>query len=241
MGKLQHIAPADRKWFLLMGFLEPFMYYIGESYGLQLITSTQAAVIVSTIPLFAPILAFFFYRERLTMLNIIGIFVSIVGVAMIVYEKNSGLAAPIKGILLMFLAVFSALFYGLMVRKLSSRYNPFTIVTVQNGIGIILFMPLFIGLEWNTFVSTTPTFNAMSAIVLLAIFASSLAFMLFAHGIQKIGLSRANVFTNAIPAFTAIIAWIVLDEILTGQKIIGILIVMIGLYVSQIKRNTHVV
>ena len=57
-GKFQKIRKHDLKWFVLLAFFEPFMYYIGETYGLTMVESTLASVIVSTIPLFAPVLAY---------------------------------------------------------------------------------------------------------------------------------------------------------------------------------------
>ena len=52
--------------------------------------------------------------------------------------------------------------------------------------------------------------------------------------IKKIGLINANIFANLIPAFTAVIAFYVLKESLEIQKIIGIIIVICGLFISQI-------
>ena len=52
-GKLQKIRRKDFKWFVLLAFFEPFLYYVGETYGLTTVESTLAAVIISTIPLFA--------------------------------------------------------------------------------------------------------------------------------------------------------------------------------------------
>lgn len=241
MRKLQPIAREDRKWFLLMAFFEPFLYYMGESFGLKYVSSSLAAVIIATIPLFTPVLAYLFFREKLSFINVVGIVISVAGVGLTVAGKNSGMEAPLKGIMLMFFAVAAALFYGLLLRRLSGKYNPFTIVTVQNGIGILFFLPILLMTEWSTFITTMPTTKAITAVVLLSVFASSLAFILFAYGISQIGLSKANVFTNAIPAFTAIIAWFMLGEPLTVQKIVGVVIVMSGLYVSQLKLSKDAV
>src|ERR1035437_828369 len=71
--KLQKLRREDFKWFILLAFFEPFLYYVGETYGLTTVESTLAAVIVSTIPLFAPVLAFFVLNERISLANIIGI------------------------------------------------------------------------------------------------------------------------------------------------------------------------
>ena len=64
-GKFQKLRRKDFKWFLLLAFFEPFLYYVGETYGLTTVESTLASVIVSTIPLFAPIMAFVVLRERI--------------------------------------------------------------------------------------------------------------------------------------------------------------------------------
>jgi len=50
-----------------------------------------------------------------------------------------------------------------------------------------------------------------------------------------IGITKANVFVNLIPVFTAIIAWWVLGDELTWQMLGGILTVISGVFVSQIK------
>ncbi len=235
--KLQRIEKSDRKWFLLLAFLEPFLYFMGESFGLLYVTSTQASVIVSTIPLFASVAGFVFYRERINRLNLFGIGISVIGVTLIVLNPELNSKTPLKGILLMILAVFSAVAFALVVKKLSLKYNTYTLVTAQNGIGIFLFLPFFLFFEWNTLISTPITTSSVLAVIQLAVFASTLAFLLFVYGIQKIGVSRANVFTNSIPVFTALFAWWILGDSINFQKAFGIVLAISGLYVSQLKRS----
>ncbi len=143
-NQLQPIQKGDIKWFILLSVFEPFLYFIGENFGLQLISTTLASVIISTIPLFVPILAFFVLKERISVMNIIGIVISITGVLMMVVDKGFSLNAPLNGILLMGLAVFSATFYGLILKHLSHRYSGYSIVAYQNIGGIVYFLPFFI-------------------------------------------------------------------------------------------------
>lgn len=70
---------------------------------------------------------------------------------------------------------------------------------------------------------------------MLAVFASTFAFILFTYGVRQVGVVKANIWVNAIPMFTAIIAWMVLDEVLTVQKIAGIVVVITGVMLTQIK------
>ena len=102
-GRLQKIRKQDMKWFFLLAFFEPFLYYMGETYGLTMVESTLASVIIATIPLFAPILAFFLLREKISIASIIGILVSLSGVFIVIYNPKGGFTANPVGIMLLFL------------------------------------------------------------------------------------------------------------------------------------------
>ena len=109
--RLNRIRKKDRKWFLLMAIAEPFFYFLGEAYGLTLVSATIGAVIISTIPLITPFGAYYLYREKLTRMNYIGLVISFGGVLLVVLNKSGGLYANPLGILLMFVAVLSAVGY----------------------------------------------------------------------------------------------------------------------------------
>lgn len=241
LKKLQRIEAGDRKWFVLLAFLEPFLYFMGESFGLLYVTSTQASVMVSTIPLFASLAAFLFFGERLTMVNIAGIVISMAGVVLIVVNPDLASKTPVKGILLMLLAVLSAVAYALVVKRLTVKYNTLTVVTVQNGIGIFMFLPFFLVFEGKMFLSTPVTIPAIMALLQLSVFASTLAFLFFVYGMKIIGISKANVFTNSIPVFTALFAWWLLGDPINLQKVAGIVLAISGLYVSQLKPRKQLV
>ena len=139
--RLQIPSRKDAGIFLLLAFFEPFLYFMGESYGMKFVSSTVAAVIVATIPLFAPLFAWYFFRERVTLMNVAGLAASFIGVSLVVTNPDFSFSASPKGVALEFLAVFAAIAYSTVLRKLSFRYNTFTIISFQNLIGIFLFLP----------------------------------------------------------------------------------------------------
>ncbi|MCG8579598.1 MAG: DMT family transporter [Bacteroidales bacterium] len=235
LKQLKPMQKADFKWFVLLAFFEPFLYFMGESFGLELVSSTVGAVIVSTIPLFAPITDKLFFKSRVSWSNILGIFVSFAGVLLLIFKEDFTLTAPIKGILLVFLAVIAALGYSVVLKKIPKGYNAVSIITYQNAIGIFFFLPLFLTYDYPNLGDIDIKTEAVVAVIFLAVFASSLAFIFFTYGMRIIGITKANVFVNMIPVFTAVIAWWVLDEVLTLQMLIGICIVISGVFVSQIK------
>lgn len=239
MRKLERVEKGDLKLFFLLAFFEPLLYFIGESFGMTLISSTMAAVIVSTIPLLIPIGEFFMFHRRISTTNLMGIIASILGVCMVIFHNGFGqVNVSFTGVALMFLAVFSTVGYSLIVGKLTVKYNVYSIITYQNTIGALYFMPLFLIFDLSHFRTVGISWQAMIPVVKLGIFASTFAFMLFTYSIKHLGITRANTFSNAIPVLTAFFAYFLLDEALTPVMIAGVLVVVAGLFLSQISPKT---
>ena len=234
--KCQKIDKSDYKLFLISAFFNPFIYFLLESYGIKYVSSTISAVIIATIPLFSPLVAYFSVKEKLSLLNIFGIIVSFFGILIMLVNKDLSLRADPIGVLILFLAVASALIYTVLLVKLTRKYSSVNIITYQNIIGIFYFLPLFFYFDFNNFISVKPNFELISSLVFLSILCSSLAFIFYATSIKNLGISKTNVFTNFIPVFAAIFSYFILAEVFTFSKILGIVIVIVGVFVSQIKK-----
>ncbi|MCF7859268.1 MAG: DMT family transporter [Candidatus Cloacimonetes bacterium] len=229
--KKEKIKVEDYKFFLLLSFLQPFCYFIFESYGMKFISSTLGALIIATIPLFTPIFTYFLAKEKITLYHISGLVISFLGVFIVLTNDFIGRISAL-GISLLLLAVISANFYGIMVKKLLTKYSGFTIVKTQNIIGLFYLLPLFLIFERNKL--STLQITDFISIFKLAVFGSVLAFIFKTYVIKKIGLINSNIFANMIPVYTAIIAYFTLHEVLGMRKFIGMVIVISGLFISQI-------
>ena len=231
--KWQAIKRKHIKYFLLLSFSQPFCYFLGESFGLKHVSSTVASVIIATIPLFSPFAAYYMVREKVTYSVIVGIAFSFAGILLMLFNPDFSLNASPKGVLLLFFAVFSAVAYSVIIRKISHEYNPVTIITYQNLIGAVYFLPLFMYFDFNHFITVKPTRELVSAMLQLAFFASTLAYIFYIIAIKGIGMIKANVFTNLIPVFTGLFSFFLLGETFTTVKIAGIILVMSGVVLSQ--------
>jgi len=233
-SKLEKIKKKHLKWFLLLGLIEPFSYFLCEVFGLSMISATLAAVILSTIPLFSPLFSCLFIRERITVSNIIGLLVSLIGVCLILLDGKGNFAFKPLGLLLLFGAVIVAITYSLFVRRMSRHYSEITIVTSQNIIGVFLFLPLFFIVDYNHLGELSISSHSIIAVIVLGIFASALAFVFYAYSLKHNGIVRTNAYLNLLPAMTAFLAYMVLGDSLSFQKIIGVIVVIIGLFINQI-------
>lgn len=232
-------AKGDMKLLLLLSFTEPFLYFLGESFGMKYISSTLASVIISTIPVFSMIIAWIFVKEKLSLINIVGIIISFVGIIILVLQPDLTFKESPLGIALMMLAVFAAVFYTILIKKLSAKYKPLTILTWQYIFGTLLFLPLFLIFDYSDFIKVKPDIKLVTTMLELIIFASILAFFFFIQVVDNLGITKTNVFTNFVPVVTAITAWILLpDEYPSVKNIVGIMIVIFGIFFSQIKRKS---
>jgi drug/metabolite transporter (DMT)-like permease len=233
-NRIQKLNKQDYKLFFLSALLNPFLYFLGENYGLQLTSPTISSIIIATIPLFTPILAFLVFGEKLSKLNIAGIFISFAGVSFMMLNKDLSFTADPKGVLWLSLAVIAAVVYSVLLKKLASRYDAFMIIAMQNVIGALYFLPFFLIFDVQRFMAVTPNAELISSLLLLSFFASSLAFVFFTISSREIGISKTNLFTNLIPVFTTIFSFFILREDFEARKIIGMVVVIGGVLLSQI-------
>ena len=241
LKQLQRIERKDIPWFLMLVFCEPFMYFIGETFGLKAVNSpTIGAIIVATIPLFSMIAGIYFYKERISKLNILGILMTLPGILLVVLENGWDTKVSLSGILLLFLAVFSATGYSVVVRRLSDKYNSYTIVSFQNIIGAIYFLPLFLiyngkGFSFERILSI----KFIYPILALAALCSVLAFVFFVNSIRVLGVARTNFFSSLIPAVSAAGAYMLGQEGMSYTKAIGIVVVIIGVIIAQRDKKSN--
>ena len=108
---------------------------------------------------------------------------------------------------------------------------------MQNIVGMIYFIPMVFIMERFEPSNFANVSAYIVPLVCLGIFCSAGAYALWAFAFSKLGASKANVYSNLIPVFTAIFSYLLAIEEMTAFKIIGILVVVIGLVLSQMKTS----
>jgi drug/metabolite transporter (DMT)-like permease len=159
--------------------------------------------------------------------------ISFTGVVLVVTKVGFAWKAPAIGVGFMFMAVLAALGYSAIIMRLSGKYNPFTIITYQNAIAATLFLPIFLIFDLDNFLAIDFTIENVWPLLKLAIVASAMAYLFFVYSISKIGIVQANMFTNLIPVFAAIFAWYMLGDELTDRTILGVTLVVVGLFIPH--------
>ena len=237
----------DLKFMGLLAVFEPFLYFLGENFSLLYLSASLVSVIVATIPVFTTVLAVLIFREKLRIINALGIAISICGTILILLWDNTGFdIMNIRGVSLAFLSVFSATCYVMILKKLLHNYNPIALLTWQNIIGCLLFTPLLLGfsdlkvIRNSLFVvSVEESVMLWVALLILAFFCSAIAFLFFSTAIKTGGIVKTNIFSNIVPIVTFILAAIMGQEHFSFIKFMAVFIVVGGLILAQ-KRQKQI-
>ena len=240
---LQRVDKRDIPLFVLGGLFQPFLYFIFETYTYQSFASpTIAEAMLSTQPIMAPILAFIILREKVTRNNVVGILISTMGMLLLllVGANNFALGNP-WGVLLAIVTVSMSVGYTIILRRIPTRYSSLSIVFYVQLVALVLFYAVWGVFDRQSLQDTIAPLSAditpVVAVGYLAVFASVTAFILFCYTVRQIGVTRANVFNNVRPVFTALLMWVIFDERLPIWKWVGIIVIVIGLFISQKQRK----
>jgi len=233
--KYEQIQKKDIGLLFLSAVFNPFLYFLGENNGLKFTTPAITSVIIATIPVFSPVVAYVYFREKISFPHIAGILLCFSGIIVMLINKQYSLIVDPRGLYFLSGAVLAALIYSVLLKKLTYRYSPLTIISWQNLIGVFLFLPLFLVFNFQHFREVRMNFEILSSLFLLAILASSVSYIFYTITLRSIGISKANIYTNLIPVFTVVFSYFIISELFTAGKIAGILMVIAGVFISEKK------
>ena len=126
---------------ILLGILQPVLYFILENYGLKYTTTSFTGMISAISPIFTAALGALLLRERPTGRQWMGIVISILGVILVSVGGTGG-QNTVGGCICLLAAYFIGSFYSLYVRKLSRQFTPFELTYVMFTVGFVFFAVL---------------------------------------------------------------------------------------------------
>ena len=234
-ARIKRIQKQDIGKFLLLAFFEPFIYFICETFGLKLTGSpTISAMVIATIPIFSIGAGIAFFNEKISILNVVGISLSLIGIVLVAMAKGDLGEHFIWGIGLLLIAVIAEVGHASITKSLSGNYSSQTIVMYQFLIGSVYLLPLFLwkgldGFDYEVYFDG----DVWYPIICLAVLCSSLAFSLWVSTIKNLGVAKSSIFSALIPVASAMIAWAIGHEMLNDRQWFGIALSTLGVILSQ--------
>ena len=230
------IQKKDLWKFVLLAVFEPLVYFLCETYGIKETGSpTISAMIVASVPIFSVIAAFIFFKEKITVLNGVGILVTLAGICLVL-RSQMDCGTPgnfVLGVILLLTAVFAEVGHALFTKLLASDYRPQVIVMYQFLIGSVYFLPFFLTKGMADYKPYYLSWEVLKPILCLALLCSSMAFSLWAMTIKRLGVAKSSVFLAMMCVATALVAEVIGREHLCTIQWVGIAVAVAGIVLSQ--------
>lgn len=236
------IRKKDLPMFFLLALLEPLVYFICETYGIRLTKSpTYSALIIAATPIFSVIPGVLIFKEKFSVVNMLGILVCLWGIVIVTLCAESIGDKFFWGVLFLVLAIFSEVGHASCTKVLTNNnYRPQVIVMYQFLIGAAYFLPLFLtrGLR-NYDAAIYMSWGVWGPILCLAVFCSSISFSLWGGTIKQLGVAKSSIFLSMIPVVTAIADSLTGGIGLKPLQWVGVLIACLGIILSQLLNSKN--
>lgn len=203
--------------------------------ALQYTTATNATLLNSFIPIFILIISGLFFKEHISPKQVLGVFVSLLGVVVILTRLDQTVIAQLsinKGDLWMLLAAIDWAMYSILLKYLRpQKMSAIAFLGILVTIGTIVLFPIMLS---NPFNEPDIVWNStmIKALIYIAIFPSIVAYLAWIYGMKKIGAAKGGQYIHLMPFFGALMAILFLGESIRLFHLIGGLCIALGLWLS---------
>ncbi len=224
----------DWKWFAAIGFINLVIPFFLIAYGVQKVQSNLAAILMSSTPISATILAHIYTdKEKINFYKIVGI---LLGFSGIVYLFSDNLLITKDNFFSALMILLGSTFYvigGILTLKISHKKNENVTASILIW-GTIIILPISIIFEqpWNF----TPRLDSTLSLIYLGIFPTGIAWLLRFMILKNNGVVFQSQVAFLIPIFGVILGYIFLQEIITSKVMLSLIAVVLGIYF--VKKST---
>jgi len=229
--KLGALRGLRERWRILTVFaaVEMAVPWPLLGFGEVHISSSLAAILVATVPLFVALLATRFdHSERPTATRLVGMLIGLAGVVALVGIDIGGKGDELLGALAILVVAFLYAIGPMIVKRRLSDVDPLGPVAASLGIATLLVTPLALA----SLPDSTPSADTFASIAVLGLVCSALGFLVFFRLIAEIGPGRATVITYINPVVALALGVVVLDESVTTGVVVGLLLILAGSWLS---------
>src|SRR5271157_2654156 len=225
----------DTGIFIIMALTGVTFQYVLQVSAQNYTTATNASLLVNTSVFFIMFLGAIFLKEKLTGWRITGAITGFAGVAILVSRGSFtfDIGGGTFGDILIIICAFLWAVYSIFGKRIASKYDPLTILNYVFIFGTIGLIPFYL-LTPHVPVTSIPT-DAIASIIFLALFCSIIAYLVYNIALEKMDASRVAVYIYFVPLSTIVLAALVLREPLTMATAGGGLMVLLGMYIAEMK------
>lgn len=234
----------DELLMVALGITGGSLYFLTENAAMLYTTATNTSLIVCSCPLFAMLLFAIVYRqsEHITKVQALGSVIACIGMAVVVLNGHFVLHLSPLGDILAFGACLCWAVYSLLMKKALEDYSTLFITRKVFFYGIITIIPYYIlrpeeASIFNLSIFQSFNFTILLNLLFLAVVASLLCYLIWNWVISKLGAVVATNWVYFNPITTILFAWWLLHEQITIWFLLGTILILAGMYLSDRKKK----
>jgi drug/metabolite transporter (DMT)-like permease len=199
--------------------------------GVSMTTASETALIYAAVPIWGILLGLALGLERPTPWGILGVCLAFLGVAVVVYGGLTG-STSLLGNLLVVVATVCWGSYAVLSLPLLRRYSPLVVASYTmlfGGLGALpLALPGFLDAGWAETSGAVWVALAYSTLLVAAF-----GFWAWQRGVSQVGANRVLIYQYLITLVGVAAGVLLLGESLTGNKVLGGVVILLGVYLAR--------
>ena len=228
-------------FFVILGITSITIFNSIVYYSLNFTQVISGVLMISTIPVMIIFISSLLKIEKTNFYQIIGVVLSLTGVVFIVTKADIEILKTLnfnKGDITMVIAMFSWATYSALLKKKKYELSQISLLEVVITFGLFFLIPIyFIEMSMGYLIKLGKPFYLTLTYVVL--FPGLCSFFFWIKGISIIGANRSGIFLHLMPIFGAIMAMIIFDEKFMFYHLLGAIFILIGIILSNIKKNSY--
>lgn len=233
--KIRFSKPILKSVFIVALF-QPILYFLFEMYGLSMITSAEAGMMIALIPVFTSVFGMILLKEKPKPVQFVFIVLSVAGILFIqITQLRQGFDVSFLGYGLLFLSVISAALYNITSRYASVTVKPYEVTYHMMAMGALFFNLVYLiqlvsqqklshyGVELMTNAVYLP-------ILYLGLIASIGGFFMVNFALKYLQAHVVSVYANISTIIAILAGAFILNESLSWNHLIGSMMIIMGVY-----------
>lgn len=221
---------------LLMAFFQPVLYFLCETYGIDLTTSAFSSIMISLIPVMSMVCGIFMLNEVPSPMQYVFATLSVTGVVIMAISGNSDGTVTMLGAILLFGAVISSVGQNILSRQISSEFSPMERTYAMMVVGLVVFLGIALVENIKNPVAILEPFLNTSytlSILYLGLLSSVLAFLLMNYANTHLPVAKTTVFANVTTVVSVLAGVIFLHEPFSVISAVATVMIIIGVWGVQ--------
>ena len=219
---LRHFK-SNLKNILILSIINTALPFSLFAYASLESSSNMLSILNGTTAIMAVVISTMWLKVKLNLFQILGVFIGLFGIIVLANPDNVYIST--KATIFCLSAAFCYALSANYIQKFAYKTNTIVLIGWSLVIASVLLLPLTI----FNLPSKTPSSNAIFSILWLGVVSTGVAFLGYVRLIEKVGAVKTATVAYFIPVFGVIWGYIFLDEPITLQILIGMMLILIGI------------